>query len=199
VFELAANQLHRAAERGKRTKLHIRSKPDGAWVILDAKDVGATELVRETYPGTHTILLQKNGYLDVTRRVEARQNATENVYVELPPQQANADPTRANDAEPSSTSSTRTAKIFVGAGIGGVAAGGLLLYLNESPAAHSEGVKEHYLRTRPYGIALEVASIAAIGYGAYLWIHHSNPTTVTNTPTVAPTSGGAVVGWLGSF
>jgi hypothetical protein len=88
--------------------------------------------------------------------------------------------------EPAETPAPRWTWFAMGGGAALVATGITLYVTSESPT----GARPTYLNDRPIGTGLAVAGVAVAAVGAYVWLTHSD-----SAPTVAPTNGGAVVGW----
>jgi hypothetical protein len=111
-------------------RLSITSSPRGATVKVDGEAVGKTPLEITTVPGTHRVEISRPGFVSERREVELVDGVRRELEFPLRPQPKADDP--AGDE--------RKAKVFIGtgagllvAGIGGVAAGGVLLAIDDEP------------------------------------------------------------------
>jgi hypothetical protein len=82
--EVTRQLLEELAVRSGRTILAVKSTPSGARIVLDGVSIGATDGTFNTYPGLHTVILEKPGYLTQTVSVQATEGKTAEVSVALP-------------------------------------------------------------------------------------------------------------------
>lgn len=66
---------------GRRLRIAVCRAPDMGKGVLDGVSIGATNATFNTYPGSHTVLLEKPGYLTDTRSFEATEGKTAEVSV----------------------------------------------------------------------------------------------------------------------
>ena len=194
--------------RGGRTKITIESTPDGAWITLDGSPAGSTNEQKATYPGKHTVMLRKDGYVTATRDVEVEEGQT--VVVKVPLERAKHDDATApmgpvapvGPVEPSVVTAARPSalgpKLLIGAGVVMILGGAVLVAVDEDPSLVGEQPPYIY-DTTPHGVAAILAGAAAVGVGAYLWARASRASQPTSSPTIGARSGGVTVGWAGSF
>ncbi len=188
--DLTQELLKRLAVRDGRTVLSVRSVPTGARITLDGAAIGATDGTFNIAPGSHVVLLEKDGFQSETQTTTAEEGKTTEVSRTLRP-------TNANDGMPQTPPGPGRSWLVPALVIGGGAVvaigGGVLLAIDEDPSP--TGGKT-YLDTAPAGIAVGLAGLATIGVGVYLWHHASRPSTA---PSAALVHGGAVIGWTGTF
>lgn len=192
IAEVTRRMLRAAAERSGKTKISIVSKPDRAWINLDGTLVGSTNTVKATYPGEHTVLLTRAGHVTATRTVVVKEGETAELIVILDPAPGTViDRTRDRQA----SSSRWIPKLLSGAGALALI-GGTLYSLTVDPP--SSGEQPRYLYSGP-AIGVAAAGGAALGIGLYLWLRPAVGTAIPSAPTVSPSPGGGVLGWLTSF
>ncbi|MGE0867271.1 MAG: PEGA domain-containing protein [Kofleriaceae bacterium] len=182
VRELTKEVLKSSAVRSGRTVLSVKSTPAGAQVSLDGKPVGATDGSFNTYPGRHTITIEKAGYEAERREVETAEGATQEVSVTMRP---------VDEATPAAHGSRMVPAIVMGVGVAAIVAGGVLIAMDEDPS--KDGGPTYRDSALP-GVVAGVGGVVALGAGFYLWKRASR-----STPTVALTNGGAAIGWAGQF
>ncbi|TMQ18239.1 MAG: PEGA domain-containing protein [Deltaproteobacteria bacterium] len=180
--ELARQLLQDLAVRSGRTVLDVTSLPPGARITLDGQPIGATDATFNTFPGAHTVVIEKSGYLAETRSVIAEEGKTAAVAVALVP----AD----HPAEVGARRALRGA--LIGGGALGVIAGGVLLELGSRGGPHD---RYRYAGATPAGALLGVAGTAALVAGFYTWWHAPAP----SAPSLGITRGAVVAGWITAF
>lgn len=184
--ELAKIVLRDLALSAGTTIVELRSEPEGAEIVLDGRRIGATNAKFNTYPGKHVVRFEKPGYLAETRELTAEEDKSVSVAVTLRPSGAGKPPVR--PPPPS--------KLVPGALLG--AAGVLLVTGGVGIYYGTKGDSDdryRYPRAMPIGIGAAVLGIGAAGAGAYLLWKGSR----SSAPTVGVASGGAVLGWMGTF
>ena len=193
--ELANRLLRELAVRSGRTTVAVKSKPTGAQIILDGERIGATDASFRTYPGVHSVILEKPGFLVEARQLTVEEGELAEVSVELrpsemgdrlPPGAGGRRGDRPAPRAPGRPSRLRPA-LVIGGGAALLVTGVVLIALDEialDEDVHLGGV----------GCAIAGAAIAA--GGAYWWMRR---TKARSAPAVAATPAGGSVGWLGIF
>jgi hypothetical protein len=196
--ELTSGLFQEIAVHSGRTVVAISSTPRGARITFDGKSMGATDRSFNTFPGTHTVTLELDGYQRESRSISTTIDTTSEVTLTMRPVTPAgplADPSAIgkSDQRPSSLGP----KIVVGVGGLAIIAGGIGLAFNQKSESAPVGSpqREHYYDTTAPSIAFLVGGGVVSACGL-LWWHHTNSKTV---PTVAPAPGGAVVGLITTF
>jgi hypothetical protein len=164
-----------------RGRVKIRSRPSGAKVSIDGKEVGTTPVSPRLLAGEHTVVFELGARPAQTRSVtvEAGQVSTVNVAFPEPPR-----PFRQ--------------KLGIAALAGGAllgASGGFLIAIDEDDIKKPTQVQYH-TETMLGGVALVASGAAVIGVGIYLLV--SSPSE-RSAPAVSLAPGGGVIGWTGRF
>ena len=95
-------------------------------------------------------------------------------------------------ATTSATGSSRTLPLaLVAGGVGGVVLGAVLYATSET----DDGTQFEYRDTRPLGLGIGLAGVAAAGVGTYLYLRKPS----RGVPSVAILPGGAYLGWSRAF
>jgi hypothetical protein len=196
--ELTHALYQEIAVRSGRTVVAISSTPRGARITFDGESMGATDRSFNTFPGTHTLVLELDGYLRETRSVDAALDKTSELSVTLRPV-APVDPRGDPLATPQPVEprSLLGPKLAIGVGAAAIVTGVVVLALGQQSETQPIGREQraYYYSTTAPGIAL-VAGGAIVGVGGYLWWRFTKSTTA---PTVAPVAGGAVIGITKAF
>jgi hypothetical protein len=87
------------------------------------------------------------------------------------------------------------ARLCLGAGIAGIAAGITLIAADPDPDPR----QRYYYRTAPAGIAVGLAGAASFGVGLWWWHQRRASSAPAVVPTVSLGSSHALVGWTGRF
>jgi hypothetical protein len=190
--DVTRRMLRAAAERSGKTKLSIRSRPDRAWINLDGTLIGSTDTVKATYPGEHTVLITRSGYLTATRTIVVKEGETTQVIVDLEPAPGSVID-RPGDRRTSS--SRRVPKLLTGAGAIALVGGAIYSFTVDPP---SSGRQPRYLYSAP-ALGVAAAGGAALGVGLYLWLRPGRGGAIPSAPAVTPQPGGGVLGWSTSF
>jgi hypothetical protein len=195
VADVTRRLLRDAAERSGKTRLSIASRPDRAWITLDGKPAGSTNLVKATYPGEHTVMLTRTGYATATRTIEVQEGETAELIVDLEPAPGTVID-RGRDRR--ARAPRRVPRLLLGAGVVALASGAVLIGVDEDPSPVGKR-HEYYYDTAPHGVGAVLVGAAAVGAGAYLWRRASRASRTKSSPTFAPSPNGAAVGWSGRF
>jgi hypothetical protein len=193
AFDLTNELLQEAAAGTGKTRLRVQSTPPGAWITLDTTNVGLTDRVTPTFPGRHTVTVQRDGYQSETRTVEVIENQETILAFTLRPSAA---PQSTPPANESTGHPYLVPAAVIGVGAAAVVAG-VILQLPPD-AGPGKGNQPKYLVNAPGAIAV-VGGGVAVAVGVYLWLHATRTTSAAAMPTAAITEGGAVVGWTGRF
>ncbi len=186
--EVTQQLLEELAVRSGRTILAVKSMPSGARIVLDGVSIGATDGTFNTYPGLHTVILEKSGYLTQTVSVEAIEGKTAEVSVVLP-ESPDTSPTK---QPPPPTTSRWVPLTLMGVGATSIGTAGALLYVGAQDGPNDKQLRPH---ATTVGVVAGIAGVASLGAGLYLWLRGSS----RSGPTANSLPGGAAVGWLGIF
>jgi PEGA domain len=186
--DLARTLLQKDAAQSGHTMLKIESAPSGAAVTLDGHGAGVTDTELSTYPGHHTIVLEKPGFRSQTDEVDLKDGESQTLSTKLAPSSVAAMP-----AQPTTHGSMALPLATTIIGGLGVAAGVILYAVDQDPSP--TGGKQ-YWNTAPAGVVTGIAGLVVLGASGYLWYRYRHP---SSTPTAALVHGGAVVGWEHRF
>ena len=178
--ELAVGMLNDLAQRSGRTVLDVKTRPTGARILLDRKEIGFSDARFSIWPGTHLITLEKPGYL--TRMIDARIEEGSTTMLDEP-----LVASAPRDVGPVASRS-RLPRVLLAGGIV-LLGGGVTMYLVDEDPSPRGG--RAYVNTGPLGLAVGAAGIVAVGASAYLW----RTPTKSSSPTVSFVPGGATIGW----
>jgi hypothetical protein len=193
VGELSRTLLQEAAEHTRRTKLVIHSRPERAWIMLDGKPVGSTDMIWATYPGQHSIAMLLPGYRAAVRDFAVVEGETLDVSITLEPDlTAMAGPRDRPALLPRASQVLPGLAIGVGGAI--AVAGGLLIVFDQDPDPR-DTASRYYYDTTKLGIASLGTGLIVAGVGLYFVLRPH----ATNAATVTALSGGGAVGWAGRF
>lgn len=181
---LAVSMINDLAQRSGRTVLDVKTKPSGARILLDGKEIGFSDARFSIPPGSHQITLEKPGHLTKTIDAAIAEGSTKALDETLVP-------SGTQDVGPVASRSRLPTFLLVGGLV--LVGGGVTMFVLDEDPSPTGGRK--YVNTGPLGVVVGGAGIVAIGAGAYLW-HASKK---TSTPTVSFVRGGAVVGWSKSL
>lgn len=184
--EVVQQLTRELAKRSGRTVIVIKSIPSPATLILDGEHLGGTDAKFATFPGKHTAMVEKPGYISAIREFTVDEGKTAEIVLELRPSSLGPTKTDPKPPEPS----RRTPLIVIGAG-GALALFGVVsLYQGQRDAA-----KFDYTRATAVGVTTTVIGLGAVGAGLYLLWHRADG----SAPTASTTSGGVALGWSGRF
>jgi hypothetical protein len=191
--QLGSQLVQELAVRLGRTVLEVKSVPDGARITLDGQQVGATDAVLNTYPGSHSVIVEKAGYLTQTLPVEAQEGKTSQVSVTLMPSATQAPAHSDVTARPAEQPSRIVPIALFAAGGAGLVGAGVLIYLGQQNGPDD---RTEHRRATALGVTSGIAGLAAVGAGLYLWHRGS----VASGPAIGATSNGTpVLGWARTF
>jgi hypothetical protein len=184
--ELAKIVLQDLALRAGTTIVDFRSTPEGATITLDGAPIGATNARFNTYPGKHLARFEKPGYLAVVREFTAVED--QSVLVEAPLQSS-----QTSKPPPIRRPSKLMPGILIGAGgaLGVTGAVWIAYYATKNDPAD----RYRYSRAMPLGAGAVALGVGAAAVGGYLLWKGAR----SSAPTVNATSGGALLGWMGTF
>lgn len=185
--ELARQLIDDLATRAGRTVVHFTSEPTAADIILDGTKLGVTEATYSTYPGKHTAMVQKAGYISQVREFTVEQGKTAEVAFTL----VRSDAATAIHVTPTTPPRSYVLPaVAIGAGASLAVLGGILLYRG----LHGSDQYD-YPRATAVGVPMELVGLGAVGAGFYL-LWRSDP---SSTPSAGSGRQGVVVGWSGRF
>jgi hypothetical protein len=169
-------------------RLEIHTKPEGQAIVLDGQAIGNAPVERTVVAGPHQIKVVRDGRDVATKAVTIEAGAS--ASVSLRADEPSPVDTRPPPPPPPEQPSRVLPAALIGAGVVGLAAGGVYFYYG-----HKSGPSEP--RIYPYatrdGVIATVAGAASVIVGGVLWFRGGS------APTVAITPSGASLGWAGSF
>jgi hypothetical protein len=183
--ELARQLLRDLSVRAGRTLLDVRSSPVGAEVSVDGKPVGVTDGTFNTFPGAHTVIVQKPGYQREVREVVVGEGKTAAVSFALVPATTVARPYDKDRARV-------VPAIVAGAGLGMIV-GGTIVSLNRDVPDTGPQPKYIYDGT---AITIGVVGVGVLAAGCYLWYRAGKR---RSSPNLSIIPGGATAAWVASF
>lgn len=200
-----------------RTFLLVKSRPAGALVEVDGKQMGVTDTSFEILPGRHRVVLKHPKHKPETRVIDAQEDKTaivtvafENVAapgvpVEIhpvgdgPPHEPQKNPRKEEVVEAPSLLLPK-ATVVVGAAL--VVAGALAVVLDEDaqgrPPLDDPPEREH-MNTAPLGVGLLIGGAVAAGVGGWWWWRTSTTPSKRVSSRVVLQPGGAAVSFSKSF
>lgn len=183
--ELAKIVLQDLALGVGTTIADFRTEPDGAQIVLDGRRIGVTNARFNTYPGKHVARFEKPGHLAQTREFTAVEDQSVLVTAILPASDTAKPPIRMPPSK-------LVPGVLFGASGVLLLSGAVGLYYGTKDNSDD---KYHYPRAMPIGVGSAVVGVGAAGVGFYLLWKGSR----SSAPTVGVMSGGAVLGWMGTF
>jgi hypothetical protein len=177
---LVVQLLKDLASRAGDTAIEVVSSPSTAEVTIDGHKTGATDNTFTTYPGEHTLIIEKAGYEPETRTIQVKDGQTAPVAVTLRERSA-----------PSKV-------LPIGLTVGGAAliAGGIVIAFDQRDGAND---KHEHTRSTAVGASVAGAGVAVAAVGVYLWIRSDRARDPNSSPSIATTPGGAIFSWTGAF
>jgi len=184
--ELVTQLTRELAKRSGRTVVVIKSIPSSATLILDGEHLGGTDATLNTFPGKHTAMVEKAGYLSETREFVVEEGKTAEVTFAL-----RKSPIKPLPMRPVSTAPSRRVPIvLISAGGAFALFGGVSLY-----QGLRDDAKFDYSRATAVGVTTGLIGLAAVGTGLYLlWRKPDAP-----VPTASVIPGGVSLGLSGAF
>ncbi|HEY4244032.1 MAG TPA: PEGA domain-containing protein [Kofleriaceae bacterium] len=189
--ELAQELLDRLSVSAGRAVLSVRSTPSGVPFSIDGVAAGATDAAIDVLPGHHTLVFDRDGYAPLTRSFDAVEGKTSSVSVSL-----SRSPGVARAVSPGSRHSLALPITVTVVGAVALVGGVVAVTQDQSAPAADPSVSQspHYTRTLAPGLSVAIAGAVVAAAGGVWWFRWSRV-----TPLVAPTAGGAVVGFSHSF
>jgi PEGA domain len=217
VNDLVRSLIQHAAVTAGSTVVAMQARPAGAWIYLDgnmlpASSAGADTRARvPTYPGPHTVTIEKAGFETQILKVVAVEGQTTEVNAEL----RSSTPVGSGPEEPEEPMARPDpwrARLGWGlVAIGGLTAisGGVLIAVDEDQPPLGEDRAEEYFDSATFGVAtLAIGAALAVAGGSYLYLTRPRsskglaPKPATSTaalPTVIMLPGGGIVGLTRGF
>jgi hypothetical protein len=185
LHRTVAELMEPLSKRSGLGKGHLSILPGAAGVIveLDGVPLGTAPIERDLAPGPHELRFLRAGRSVGAASVTIRPGAA--VELAVPREDTGEDTGEG-------ASSRLVPALLLAGGVALVTSGAIALSYGQKG-----GPDEPYIYTNAteIGIGLAVAGTGAFVAGAILWMTASR----TSRPTVALTSGGASVGWVGAF
>ncbi len=193
--------IARLRERIPKLLIERGEGADAALVQLDGVDVGASSIGVEVPldPGPHSVVALAPGYQQFTITADLKERETTRVVLELLPEPKPAPPPPPEKEIVVVTREEAPSRVVPyvigGAGIGALAAGGVLFVLKQTTQADLENkcpdaehcpvqYKDTYNRLRFYGYAAPVAAgvgVAAIGVSVWMLFFQKKKTAPVKT------------------
>jgi hypothetical protein len=174
------------AKRSGRTVVVIKSVPSSGTLIFDGEQLGGTDATFATFPGKHTAMVQKPGFISEIREFTVDEGKTAEITLTLRPSavgETKHDP-------PPSEPSRRTPLIIIGAGSALTVFGTISLIQGQRDAP-----KFDYTRATAVGVTVGALGLGAVGAGLYLLWRKPDGAA----PTASISSNGVALGWAGRF
>jgi hypothetical protein len=199
-----------AADSGR---LRISSEPAGARIMVDGQPVGITPMEYQLPSGSHLVTVDKVGYASQSKTIDVNRADLASVRVNLVVEAGVADGVTSKPVTAQKRPSRTVPKILVYGGTAAIITGAVLIGAQELRHKNPDPVQqknEKYFGSTSGGAVVGGLGIVALGTGIYLWMRSSGETAPTvsgktrnaeNTSglLLAPTVGGGVFGWTGSF
>lgn len=168
--ELARDLIKQLALRVGTTHITIRSNPTGARIVLDGQPIGATDGTFTTFPGKHSLSVDKAGFEIETRTVDVGEDKTTDVLVALKPTNPIVPPDHHEPEHHTAKHGRGIAPWLAGGlGVAAIAAGALLLTANDHPTQNGQLLPTH-TDYKPWGYASLGIGVASLGLGTYLLV-----------------------------
>ncbi len=201
-----------------RTYLVVKSRPVGALVEVDGKQMGVTDTSFEILPGRHRVVLKHPKHKPETRVIDAQEDKTAIVTVAFgevvgpgskatpegptQPTSHNPDP-REDKIPPTPERALLLPKLVVVAGAALVVGGVAAIALDEDAPAEpplNEAPARDYLNTAPLGVGLLISGAVVAGAGAWWWWRSSTkPKNKNLSAAFAIQPGGGAVSFTKLF
>jgi hypothetical protein len=176
---------HDLAKRSGRTVVAIKSIPSSGTLIFDGEQLGGTDATFATFPGMHTAMVQKPGYVSEIRQFTVDEGKTAEITLTLQPSA-----TGENKRDPPPDRSRQTPLIIVGAGSALTVFGVVSLIEGQR-----DMTKFDYTRASAVGIATSAVGLGAVGVGLYLLWRKPD----AGGPSASVSSNAVAFGWSGRF
>lgn len=194
VRDLTATLVTEAHARAKPTMIVARSKPAGARVFVDDREIGVAELEAPVYAGTHSVRFELEGHRTEVREVAIGDGESVTVEVKLVPVTGDAPP----PVVPGGEKPSRVVPLaLIGGGVALLIAGGVALGMDEDAVQDGEQVHE-YTDTKAPAATLFAAGTIAAAIGVVLFVT-AKPEPREKQPVVGVTPEGFWLGWRAAF
>ena len=170
--------------------VHVTSKPPGLAAMIDNQAVGTTPVDHAIAFGTHTVVISRDGHVVGEKQIDVSPGATLDVDIPVAAPVAPVPP-RPVAVAPVEEHRSRAVVTLLGIGVAAIVTGAVL-YAKGGPTGQSY----MYRDLRPAGAITAGGGLVLAIIGTVLLVRHPSP---SSAPDVALTSGGAIVGWTGSF
>jgi hypothetical protein len=167
--------------------LRVTSTPSGIAVLLDNATIGVTPVETRVPVGDHKLQLARDGRIGAAKGV----SVTGDAVTELELQPPSAALPVANETRAPARPSRLLPGLLIGLGVAAIGAGTALYLTSEEPT----GQNRTYRDTKNLGIGVAAGGGALVITGVIIVL----ATKSSDGPTMAITTGGATVGWAGSF
>lgn len=168
------------AKRSGRTVVIIKSTPSSGTLIFDGEQLGGTDANFATFPGKHTAMVQKPGYISEFREFTVDEGKTAELTLTLRPSLVES---MKSDPEPRAAS-RRTPLILIGAGSTVALFGAISFYQGQRDLP-----KFDYTRATAVGVTTGAIGLGVVGAGLYLMWHKDG-----KVPIASVTSSGIALG-----
>jgi hypothetical protein len=138
--------------------------------MLDGQAIGATDGTFTTYPGKHSLSVDKDGFAVETRNVDAREDNTTEIVMTLKPTGPIVGPDHHEpERHPVKRGRGLVPWIVGGVGVAAVAAGVVMLMANDRPTDGGELLPTH-TSFKPWGYASLGVGVVSLGVATYLLV-----------------------------
>ena len=196
-----------------RTFLQVKSRPAGALVEVDGKQMGITDVSFEILPGRHRVVLKHPHHLPQTRWVDAEEDKTAIVTVAFDAtassKTSSPDPTAPNPERPKTDGPATPApslllpKAVVGLGAALIVGGVVAIALDEDAPGNpplNDPPSREYRNTSTLGAGLLVGGALVAGAGAWWWWRSSSkPSSKTTSTALVAVPGSAALSFTKLF
>ncbi|MBP9086900.1 MAG: PEGA domain-containing protein [Kofleriaceae bacterium] len=219
IQNLATRQIRALMAQKGDTKIEVVSSPSSAVVKIDGAMVGETDATFRTYPGKHTVMVARAGFVNEVRDVMVAEGKTERVDVVLrnengkpgdpivavttptnDPRRSRGDrihPSTVVESKSNEHRSKLMPSMLMGGGAVALVLGGVLVFTNESAPPLGQPQPERLDGNIPLGIGFGIAGAAAVGVGVYLWTRPDAGRS--HGPVAMPLQHGGILGWAGTL
>jgi RNase P/RNase MRP subunit p29 len=219
IQKLATRQIRALMTQQGDTKIEVVSSPSSAIVKIDGAMVGETDATFRTYPGKHTVMLARAGFVNEVQEVTVAEGKTERIDVVLrsdngkptnptgvgpklsnDPAHSNGDRLHSSVMAPNPVEASRSKlvpSLLIGGGALALVVGGVMVFTHESAPPLGQPQPERLDGNIPLGIGFGIAGAAAVGVGVYLWTRPGS--SRSSGPVAMPLQHGGLLGWAGTL